>query len=423
MLAAGAQTNGNQIGENATAFSLWNQGLVDRVRKTNLDKQTFDTSRNDEIASSLQQQFLNNKDKIYNILRNINSKVSSNEDLRSCSAINRDFAQYYLGEATKSTIGNTKMGLPGNFFIPFNLGLNMDGLSGMRLFDAFSITNEVLPSLYTDALQFIINGINHSITDAGWVTSLSSQTYTQFEATGNANEYPTEAVTTRGEADEIPPDTLPNFAGDTPNADFLRKIMEGLGIVEKLQGDNGLGVIQAGDQLSNGGDIKKDLAFASIDLFRSLVKTGVNDIIVTAGNDLYHKTKGGGSLHRSGLAIDFTTSDQTQTVKKLNQYVRGNDKFNYINEYVKRTENGTGDHFHVIYAKKSKSSFAGQQRIQSETFDIIEGLANFQETEIPFKEIQKEFDAFIKKREQDFQTKQETEKATIAGDNKKGGMG
>jgi len=433
MLAAGAQTNGNQIGENATAFSLWNQGLVDRVRKTNLDKQTFDNSRNDEIASSLQQQFLNNKDRIYNILRNINSKVSSNEDLRACSAINRDFAQYYLGEATKSTIGNTKMGLPGNFFIPFNLGLNMDGLSGMRLFDAFSITNEVLPSLYTDALQFIINGINHSITDAGWTTSLSSQTYTQFEATGNANEYPTEVVTTRGEADEIPPETLPNFEGPTPNADFLRSVMENLGIVEKLQGDNGLDVIQAGEQISNGGDIKKDLAFASIDLFRSLKNAGVNDIIVTAGNDLYHQTKGGSSLHLDGLAIDFTTSDQTQTIKILNRYVRGNDFFNYINEYVRRTENGTGDHFHVII-DSTPGGFAALQRKEAEEIaaqpvafvqveSIKKSITIGDPIPIETKKIQKEFNAFIKKREQDFQTKQETQKATITGDNRRGGMG
>ena len=429
MLAAGAQTNGNQIGENATAFSLWNQGLVDRVRKTNLDKQTFDNSKNEELASSLQQQFLNNKNKIYDILRNINSKVSSNEDLRACSAINKDFAQYYLGEATKSTIGNTKMGLPGNFFIPFNLGLNMDGLSGMRLFDAFSITNEVLPSLYTDALQFIINGINHSITDAGWTTSLSSQTYTQFEATGNANAYPTEAVTTRGEADEIPPETLPNFEGPTPNADFLRSVMEKLGIVEKLQGDNGLGVIQAGDQLSNGGDIEKDLAFASVDLFRTLT-TAVNDIVVTAGNDLYHETKGGGSLHRSGFAIDFTTSKVGIVSTTLNRYVRGNELFNYINEYVRRTENGTGNHFHVTYGLKAKAgSFAGLERDEAikegKALEAIIGTKSLKPTPvvIPFKDIQKEYDAFIQKREQDFQTKQETQRATMAGDNKKGGMG
>tara|TARA_R100000900_G_scaffold146172_1_gene134620 strand:+ start:1222 stop:4356 length:3135 start_codon:yes stop_codon:yes gene_type:complete len=426
MLAAGAQTNGNQIGENATAFSLWNQGLIDRVRKTNLDKQTFDNSKNEEVASSLQQQFLNNKDKIYNILRNINSKVSSNEDLRACSAINRNFSQYYLGEATKSTIGNTKMGLPGNFFIPFNLGLKMDGLSGMRLFDAFSITNEVLPSLYTDALQFIINGINHSITDAGWTTSLSSQTYTQFEATGNANEYPTEAVTTRGEADVTTGDLLPNFAGDTPNADFLRKVMEELGIVEKLQGDNGLGTIQAGEQISNGGDITKELAFASVDLFRTLTPA-VKDIVVTAGNDLYHQTKGDptlvenpkNSLHRSGFAIDFTSTKLKLVVTVLNRYVRGNDLFNYINEYVRRTENGTGDHFHITYGLKAKAgTFAGLERDEAikegKILEAAIGTDALKPTPviIPFKDIQKEYNAFIKKREQDFQSKKATEQAT-----------
>ena len=312
MLAAGSQTNGNQIGENATAFSLWNQGLIDRVRKTNLDSQTFDNSRTDEIALSLQQQFLNNKDKIYNILRNINSKVSSTEDLRACSSINRDFAQYYLGEATKSTIGNTKMGLPGNFFIPFNLGLNMDGLSGMRLFDAFSITNEVLPSLYTDALQFIINGINHSITGAGWTTSLSSQTYTQFEATGNANEYPTQEVTTRGEADLIE-------EGDdyTPNADWLRQQIrlyntQNPGRVFERE-KNGLLELT-----SAGADITKEMAFATIMILKAfstdiprLSGVDASDMIIefTSGNDIFHRDrkkdgKPQPSLHKSGQAVD-----------------------------------------------------------------------------------------------------------------------
>ena len=146
----------------------------------------------------------------------------------------------------------------------------------------------------------------------------------------------------------------------------------------------------------------------------------MNDIVVTAGNDLYHKTKSDptlvekpkNSLHTLGFALDFTTSKQGSTIKKLNEYVRGDDKFNYINEYVRRTENGTGDHFHITYGRAvNPSSFAGQQRTQSESFDIVEGLANFQKTEIPFKDIQKEYNAFIQKREQDFQSKKETEKA------------
>ena len=383
MLAAGAQTNGNQIGENATAFSLWNQGLVDRVRKTNLDKQTFDNSKNEELASSLQQQFLNNKDKIYDILRNINSKVSSNEDLRACSSINRDFAQYYLGEATKSTIGNTKMGLPGNFFIPFNLGLNMDGLSGMRLFDAFSITNEVLPSLYTDALQFIINGINHSITDAGWTTSLSSQTYTQFEATGNANEYPTEAVTTRGEVDLVEEIDKP-----TPNADFLTLKARELGVTIKQYGNNGLdpgGEVVPGNQLTNGGiggpgdvgDITKEMAFSTIIILQDITSKysiAKYPIAITAGNDLFHQNnpRSKNSNHRKGKAIDIDIEANKQILGLifLNQilpYVKGDPAFNTIDEYNITTEEATGQkkkpdgtidagHFHIEYGGSGRGT-------------------------------------------------------------------
>jgi len=363
MLAAGAQTNGNQIGENATAFSLWNRGLTDRVRETNLDKQTFD-NRNEEIALSLQQQFLNNKDKLYNILRNINSKVSSNEDLRSCSSINRDFAQYYLGEATKSIIGKTKMGLPGNFFIPFNLGLNMDGLSGMRLFDAFSITNEVLPSLYTDALQFIINGINHSITDAGWTTSLSSQTYTQFEATGNANEYPTEEVTTRGEVDLVE-----EFEETTPNADFLMVKMRELGVTQKLSGDNGLENPNfPGPQLSNGGDITKEMAFATIIIFQDInTKYPIKKypIQITGGNDLYHQNNPGSSKsnHRIGKAIDFTIKSNKIVQRNIFfnyilTYIKGDPLFNSIDEYNIETEYSTGGHFHIEYGGSGRGTTA-----------------------------------------------------------------
>ena len=383
MLAAGAQTNGNQIGENATAFSLWNQGLVDRVRKTNLDKQTFDNSKNEELASSLQQQFLNNKNKIYDILRNINSKVSSNEDLRACSAINKDFAQYYLGEATKSTIGNTKMGLPGNFFIPFNLGLNMDGLSGMRLFDAFSITNEVLPSLYTDALQFIINGINHSITDAGWTTSLSSQTYTQFEATGNANEYPTEAVTTRGEVDLVEEIDKP-----TPNADFLTLKARELGVTIKQYGNNGLdpgGEVVPGNQLTNGGiggpgdvgDITKEMAFSTIIILQDITSKysiAKYPIAITAGNDLFHQNnpRSKNSNHRKGKAIDIDIEANKQILGLifLNQilpYVKGDPAFNTIDEYNITTEEATGQkkkpdgtidagHFHIEYGGSGRGT-------------------------------------------------------------------
>ena len=251
------------------------------------------------------------------------------------------------------------MGLPGNFFIPFNLGLNMDGLSGMRLFDAFSITNEVLPSLYTDALQFIINGINHSITGAGWTTSLSSQTYTQFEATGNANEYPTEEVTTRGEADLIE-------EGDdyTPNADWLRQQ------INKFNTQNPGRVFEREkngllELTSAGADITQEMAWATINIliaFSTLItktssRVDPSEMIIefTSGNDIFHRDRTDangnpkGSLHKSGQAVDVIVYSskgkssnnsiflQNKALQILRAYAKGAPtsptQFGFINEY------------------------------------------------------------------------------------------
>ena len=201
LIAAGAQVNGNQVGINATAFSLWNKGLTDRVRTTNLDSQTLQkekTARALEEANIKNNDILNfkeNKERLYALLAKAGSRQSSPNDLVSASDINTDFANYYLGEVTKNVITNSEgkdieYGLPSNFFIPFDLGLEMDGLSGIRIFDAFNITNEVLPAQYTDALQFVVEGVNHSITPNGWVTSLNSFTYTQYKASSNTPELP-----------------------------------------------------------------------------------------------------------------------------------------------------------------------------------------------------------------------------------------
>tara|TARA_R110001606_G_scaffold364205_1_gene518560 strand:- start:791 stop:3970 length:3180 start_codon:yes stop_codon:yes gene_type:complete len=366
-IAIGSQVNGNQIGENATSFSLWNKGLINRVRKTNLDIQNLETETLITTTllpeQKLKQNFLNNKQKLYNLLRNINSTPSSTEDLKSAQNINTDFSNYYLGLATEKT---ENLNLPGNTFIPFDLGLKMDGLSGMRIYDAFSITNEVLPSFYTDALQLFISGINHSITDAGWTTSLNSLAYNKFEAT-NPNPIPLDPDAIRGEADEI--EIVEEVEDPTPNADFLMVKMRELGVTQKLSGDNGAGDPNfPGPQLSNGGDITKEMAFATIIIFQDInTKYPIKrfPIQITGGNDLYHQNNPGSanSNHRIGKAIDFTIK-ATKVVQRnifinnILTYVKGDPLFNTIDEYKIETEYSTGGHYHIEYGGSGKGTTA-----------------------------------------------------------------
>ena len=107
--------------------------------------------------------------------------------------------------------------------------------------------------------------------------------------------------------------------------------------------------------------------------------------------------------------------------KKFVIYDFGNSHilFNYINEYVRRTENGTGDHFHITYGLKARAgTFAGLERDEAikggKILEAAIGTDALKPTPviIPFKDIQKEYNAFIKKREQDFQSKKATEQAT-----------
>ena len=78
----------------------------------------------------------------------------------------------YEKVSTSSNI-NSKF-QPGTGFIPFNLSLTMDGLSGMKIGSKFEIDASYLPSNYPDTVDFLIKSINHEIKDDQWITNIES---------------------------------------------------------------------------------------------------------------------------------------------------------------------------------------------------------------------------------------------------------
>jgi hypothetical protein len=63
---------------------------------------------------------------------------------------------------------------PNAGFLPFDLSLTMDGLSGMKVYQKYIIDTNFLPSNYPKALEFLIKGIVHTISNNEWVTTLES---------------------------------------------------------------------------------------------------------------------------------------------------------------------------------------------------------------------------------------------------------
>ena len=178
MATISAQASGNIAGENATGLSRLNTGLIDRIVPSKLDaeslksKSTIGTTQDPNVIFGTN---LTQMNKFVEELYETSKYISPN--VESLKSINRDVSLFETGKRTDANIA------PAPFFIPFNLSLDMDGLSGMRNFERFSITEDILPYSYrsSDAenggvIDFIIKGISHNISNNQWKTKIESQT-------------------------------------------------------------------------------------------------------------------------------------------------------------------------------------------------------------------------------------------------------
>lgn len=177
MIAIGAQSNGNQISGNATSFSNYNAGLKDRVieeKKSYYPKKQTEDSEQDQ-ETSIKDNWNNNINSSENsLLVNIYANLQFlDENITSLTSHNLTHAKLILGELSKKT-SDQQLNAP--FFLPFNFSLEIDGLSGMRLYEKFLMTDDILPPSYeNDGVDLQIKGLNHSITQEAWITKIDTQ--------------------------------------------------------------------------------------------------------------------------------------------------------------------------------------------------------------------------------------------------------
>ena len=167
MTTIGAQSNGQAVGEDATALSQWNKGLTDRFF---IEKTSNPSGSNAEIATedinTLYEDIVNE----YSTFITKMEEQKFDELLDSSSEVITNFLEYMQAqESVKDSKSTPSIG-----FIPFNLNLSMVGLGGMKIFQKFTINNTFLPYNYPQTLEFLIKGISHKVDNNGWVTDIES---------------------------------------------------------------------------------------------------------------------------------------------------------------------------------------------------------------------------------------------------------
>ena len=175
MVAVSAQASGEDVGLEAEALFKWNEGLTDRImtkRKQNI-KSTGTTEAEKETAHQealkVQQERINNITKVLNTVWA--SQVYNSDDVKNAVVQYQAYAAYYL-QSFKDK-GNTA-GPAG--IIPFEVGIEMDGISGMKIGQAFQINEGIMPNKYYGTIGFLVTGVEHTIANNRWVTKLKAQT-------------------------------------------------------------------------------------------------------------------------------------------------------------------------------------------------------------------------------------------------------
>ena len=57
-------------------------------------------------------------------------------------------------------------------FIPIELSLEVDGLSGVKIYNQININSAFLPTNYGDTMEFVIIGVDHKLESNSWTTTL-----------------------------------------------------------------------------------------------------------------------------------------------------------------------------------------------------------------------------------------------------------
>lgn len=337
-IAIGAQANGNTTISNSTAFSEFNKALTDRILTTKVNKN--DPSSDEAgIDVKFKQLYSNYID--FRI--NYTNKIITDSDISSAQSYVREIIQYELGEYTN------KKRIPGVGFIPLNLQLTMDGLSGMKIYQTFDIDETLLPSEYQSRIRFIIRGVNHKVDTKAWETSIETLSLPKENKINLA--VPLQLVA------DTPPQNTSTSRNVAPagsiNANKLRAVISELGYSEKPR------------QLDNSGNDILENTYLKADRFLRELKQTYPDYNVrfTAGNDTYHLENSPTSTHVQGKALDITIEGVQNRVSNGNVNGKYTDdektKINNIISIVKRyftrvldeyqnpTARATGGHIHM----------------------------------------------------------------------------
>ena len=179
IISVGATNQGGIVGEDATAFSSLNRGLVNRIEPEISNPSGYSTANTSTIeTTSPENQFKESLVSLEKYLGSIgcdkdNPTVPYLNDAETSSYTNLFTSTIMPYIETKTAITQKKSsGTMG--FIPVSVGLTLDGISGLKLLNGIKVDTSYLPSNYPETMLFVISKLSHKVENNIWSTELET---------------------------------------------------------------------------------------------------------------------------------------------------------------------------------------------------------------------------------------------------------
>ena len=190
MATVGSTAGGYVKGTENTMFSKWNKGLRDRFKDKLVPANPESRIRAGSIAEANEEYTKNFwqagpsafglVDKNVEDYNPFNSGFALNDEIIDKNiAIVTEFYKYCQYEIRENY--NKKYASPRTGFVPISLGVTMDGLAGIKIYNAVNVDTRFLPVNYPESLKFIIKGVNHKLQNNDWETSIETVVIYQNE--------------------------------------------------------------------------------------------------------------------------------------------------------------------------------------------------------------------------------------------------
>lgn len=181
MMAISAQATSSDLSEDILSLQKWQQGLIDRhVKIKQVQTQNLSSLFQEKLKElEEKEEKIKVQEENWNTVRNIVSKMNtdvsatvmnySNSELQAARPSFKKLMVKLLEFHTKKTKKNPA-GL-----IPLELNLTIQGLGGIKIGQAFTVSEELLPQRYRGEVGFLITGLDHKIQSGRWKTEIKAQ--------------------------------------------------------------------------------------------------------------------------------------------------------------------------------------------------------------------------------------------------------